>query len=152
MCPYAERIVLRPLTLPMNHRRHKRLLRLLEEQGQATAHQLMQWLPASAATVRRDLAWLAARQQLIRVRGGAQRLQRAGNASLRSRAFEQNIGENAAQKRAIARHAAGLCADGDTIIINGGTTTFMMADYLTALRLRILTNSFLLAERLLTGS
>lgn len=136
-----------------NLRRHKRLLKLLDEQGQVTAEELMAWLPASAATVRRDLAWLAAHQQLIRVRGGAKRLPREAQAgALRSQAFRDASGRQVAEKRAIARYAAGLCAPGDTVIINGGTTTFLMAETLPPRGLRVLTNSFLLAERLLSGS
>jgi len=136
----------------MNHKRHKRLLKLLDQHGQASIEQLMQWLPASAATVRRDLAWLAARQQLVRRRGGAQRLAPDAQASLQGRTFGQTLGERVAQKRAIARHAAGLCRDGETLIINGGSTTFMMAEFLSALQLRILTNSLPLAGRLLSHS
>lgn len=135
-----------------NHNRHKKLLKLLDEHGQASTEELMAWLSASAATVRRDLAWLAARQQLQRVRGGAQRLPKAGGGLLRSQAFRHNIGQQSAQKRAIARHAAGLCLADETVIINGGTTTFMMAEFLAVRRLRILTNSFALAERLLNTS
>jgi len=138
-----------------NLRRHKRLLKLLDEQGEATAEELMAWLPASAATVRRDLAWLAAHQQLIRLRGGARRLPRGSEtpvSSLRSQAFRDASGRQVAEKRAIARQAAGLCHPGDTVIINGGTTTFLMAEFLPPRGLRVLTNSFLLAERLLSGS
>ncbi len=136
-----------------NLRRHKRLLKLLDEHGEATAQQLMSWLPASAATVRRDLAWLAAHQQLLRLRGGARRLPReVTGASLRSQAFRDALQRQVAEKRAIARHAAGLCRAGDTVIINCGTTTCLMNEYLPASGLRVLTNSFLLAERLLSSS
>ncbi|MDT7838894.1 DeoR/GlpR family DNA-binding transcription regulator [Aquabacterium sp. OR-4] len=135
-----------------NHRRHKRLLKLLDEHGQASTEELMAWLSASAATVRRDLAWLAARQQLTRTRGGAQRLQRSSGGLLRSQTFRLDICQRSAHKRAIARHAAELCTRGETVIINGGTTTFMMAEFLVEQQLRILTNSFLLAERLLNTS
>lgn len=45
-----------------------------------------------------------------------------------------------------------MCLDGETIIINGGTTTFMMAEFLADKQLKILTNSFLMAERLLVSS
>jgi DeoR family ulaG and ulaABCDEF operon transcriptional repressor len=45
-----------------------------------------------------------------------------------------------------------MCVDGETIIINGGTTTFMMAEFLVDQHLKILTNSFLMAERLLVSS
>lgn len=135
-----------------NLRRHKRLLKLLDEQGQATAEELMAWLPASAATVRRDLAWLAAHQQLVRLRGGARRLPQGEAGGLRSQSFRDAMGRQVAEKRAIARHAAGMCTPGDTVIINGGTTTFLMAEFLPPKDLRVLTNSFLLAERLLSGS
>jgi len=137
----------------INTRRHKRLLKLLDEHGQASTDELAAWLPASPATVRRDLAWLAARQQIERVRGGARPLPAAGGGHLRSQAFQANLGLHAAQKRAIAQHAASLCSGGETLIINGGSTTFMMAEPLAALpRLRILTNSFLMAERLLSST
>jgi DeoR family ulaG and ulaABCDEF operon transcriptional repressor len=140
----------------INHQRHKRLLKLLDEHSEASTEQLMEWLPASAATVRRDLSWLAARQQLTRLRGGARRLQQACSAQLggqlRSQGFQDNLSLHTAAKRAIARFAASLCTVGETVIINGGTTTFMMAEFLVEAQLRILTNSFLLAERLLNTS
>lgn len=136
----------------INHQRHKRLLRLLDEHGEASTAELMQWLPASAATVRRDLAWLAARGQLQRMRGGARPLRRAEGKPLLSPAFSEALMRQTAQKRAIARHAAALCETGETVIINGGSTTFLMAEFLADRQLRILTNSFLLAERLLHTS
>jgi DeoR/GlpR family transcriptional regulator of sugar metabolism len=71
---------------------------------------------------------------------------------LTSETFQNNIQCYAERKRAIARHAAGMCTDGETIIINGGTTTFMMAEFLADRHLKILTNSFLMAERLLVSS
>ena len=42
------------------------------------------------------------------------------------RPFSVNETINVAAKRAIAKAAADLCADGDPIIINGGTTTYQM--------------------------
>jgi predicted HTH transcriptional regulator len=48
----------------INHKRHKRLLKLLDEREHASVQQLMEWLSASAATVRRDISWLAAKNQL----------------------------------------------------------------------------------------
>ncbi|MDM4765247.1 DeoR/GlpR family DNA-binding transcription regulator [Pelomonas sp. SE-A7] len=137
----------------INHKRHKRLLKLLDEHDQASVPQLMDWLAASAATVRRDIAWLAAKNQLTRTRGGAQKLQQKKRSfNLSSETFQSNILANAAEKRAIARYATGMCRDGETIIINGGTTTYMMVEFLVDRQLKILTNSFLMAERLLVSS
>ena len=42
-----------------------------------------------------------------------------------------------------------MCAAGDVIIVNGGTTTFQMSDFLRHTRLKILTNSYPLAEFLI---
>ncbi|QJE01958.1 DeoR/GlpR transcriptional regulator [Massilia forsythiae] len=137
----------------VNHKRRKRLLKLLAEHQAATVQQLVEWLNASPATVRRDISWLAARNLLTRTRGGAENLlPKKRQFALSSETFQNNIQCYAARKRAIARHAASMCADGETIIINGGTTTFMMAEFLSERQCKILTNSFLMAERLLISS
>lgn len=139
----------------INHKRHKRMLKLLSEHEHATVQQLMDWLSASAATVRRDIAWLAAKNQLTRTRGGAQKLQpqqKKRSFTLSSETFQNNIQNHAAEKRAIARYASSMCKNGETIIINGGTTTFGMVEFLVDKQLKILTNSFLMAERLLLTS
>ncbi len=56
------------------------------------------------------------------------------------------------EKRAIARAAVALCADGDAIIINGGTTTFQMVHAVGRLKLQVLTNAFSVADHLLRHS
>lgn len=137
----------------VNHKRRKLLLKLLAEHQSATVQQLVEWLNASPATVRRDISWLASRNLLVRTRGGAENLApKTRQFPLKSETFQHNIQCYANHKRAIARYAAGMCSDGETIIINGGTTTFMMAEFLTEKQLKILTNSFLMAERLLVTS
>jgi DeoR family ulaG and ulaABCDEF operon transcriptional repressor len=137
----------------VNHKRRKGLLKLLAEHQAVSVEQLVGWLCASPATVRRDIAWLAERNMLVRTRGGAEMLpQRKRSFALSGESFLHNIDHYSAQKRAIARHASSLCQDEETIIINGGTTTYMMCEFLVDKRLKILTNSFLMAERLLTSS
>lgn len=137
----------------INHKRHKRLLKLLEEHQQASVQDLTDWLSASAATIRRDIAWLASKNQLTRTRGGAEKLQQKKRAfTLSSETFQNNIRHRTAEKRAIARYATSLCRDGETVIINGGSTTYMMVEFLMEKQLKILTNSFLMAERLLVSS
>jgi DeoR family transcriptional regulator, ulaG and ulaABCDEF operon transcriptional repressor len=56
------------------------------------------------------------------------------------------------QKRAIARAAAGLIEDGDSIIISGGTTTFALVEFLAERTLDILTNSIPVVTQLLSTS
>ena len=68
---------------------------------------------------------------------------------LATRSFDASRTINIEAKRAIARKAVEMCADGDVVIINGGTTTFQMAEFLRDTRLKILTNSYPLAEFLI---
>lgn len=137
----------------VNHNRRKHLLKLLAEHQSVTIQQLVDLLEASPATVRRDVNWLADRNLLVRTRGGVKNLvTKTRQHPLSSETFDNNIQCFAAHKRAIARCAASMCSDDETIIINGGTTTFMMAEFLANKRLKVLTNSFLMAERLLVSS
>ncbi|MCB6183346.1 DeoR/GlpR family DNA-binding transcription regulator [Leeia sp. TBRC 13508] len=137
----------------LNNKRRKNLLKVLAEKQRATVDQLVKWLNASPATVRRDISWLAERNLLVRTRGGVEFLApKEASIPLAGATFQHNLTQFTAEKRAIAQRAASLCQDGECIIINGGTTTYMMGDFLTERHLKILTNSFLMAERLLTNS
>lgn len=117
---------------------------------------------ASEASVRRDFSRLAEMGSATRVRGGLEAMPGSQMASsqmasgdapaLATRSFEISKTLNVAAKRAIARTAVGLCSDGDAIIINGGTTTFEMGEFLRERRLKVLTNSYPLAEMLIHHS
>jgi DeoR family transcriptional regulator, ulaG and ulaABCDEF operon transcriptional repressor len=112
---------------------------------------------ASEASIRRDFARLAEQGLAIRVHGGLEAIPDASSApgdvlSLATRAFDVSQTLNIQAKRAIAKAAVALCADGDTIIVNGGTTTFQMGEFLRERRLKVLTNSYPLAEVLIHGS
>jgi DeoR family ulaG and ulaABCDEF operon transcriptional repressor len=111
----------------------------------------------SEASIRRDFARLAAQGVAIRVHGGLEALPDTGNApgdvlSLATRAFDVSQTLNIDAKRAIAKLAVALCADGETVIVNGGTTTYQMGEYLRERRLKVLTNSYPLAEVLIHKS
>jgi DeoR family ulaG and ulaABCDEF operon transcriptional repressor len=111
---------------------------------------------ASEASVRRDFASLAEQGVAIRVHGGLEALSAASAQndvlSLATRSFDVSQTLNIDAKRAIAKAAVALCADGETIIINGGTTTYQMGEYLRERRLKVLTNSYPLAEVLIHKS
>jgi len=111
----------------------------------------------SEASIRRDFARLAEQGVAIRVHGGLEALPDTANPSgdvlsLATRSFDISQTLNIDAKRAIAKAAVALCADGDTIIINGGTTTYQMGEYLRDRRLKVLTNSYLLADALIHTS
>jgi DeoR family transcriptional regulator, ulaG and ulaABCDEF operon transcriptional repressor len=112
---------------------------------------------ASEASVRRDFARLAESGVATRVHGGLEALPAALSASLdapalATRSFDISYSLNVAAKRAIAEAAVALCSDGEAIIINGGTTTFEMGAFLRQRLLKVLTNSYPLAETLIRDS
>jgi DeoR family ulaG and ulaABCDEF operon transcriptional repressor len=114
--------------------------------------ELMSATGASAASARRDAGRLAEAGLAERVHGGLQALAPSFTQAPRardSRSFDNSIAINVAAKRAIARQAVEMCEDGDVVIINGGTTTYQMSEYLRPRRLKILTNSYPLAEFLI---
>lgn len=132
--------------------RHRIILSAVQEKPVVTVQELVDLTSSSEATIRRDIAALHVQKRLRRVRGGAEALNPPQVVGLAGRPFSVNETMHAAQKRAIAREAVALCAEGEPIIINGGTTTFQMVHFLSNRRMPIFTNSFPIAEHLLKHS
>jgi DeoR family ulaG and ulaABCDEF operon transcriptional repressor len=128
--------------------RDQLILDLLRDQHFVALQTLCERLRVSPATVRRDLERLERCALLQRVHGGARAPEAA--ARLRGMPFESNLRHRLSQKRAIGRVAASLCAPGDTVIIDGGTTTFQMCPHLNAADLQVLTNSLHIVTALLS--
>jgi DeoR family ulaG and ulaABCDEF operon transcriptional repressor len=132
--------------------RHRIITSAVGARPIATVQELVELTGASEATIRRDIAALAGEGRVRKVRGGAEALVPARVGTLAGRSFRQNETTNAAEKRAIARAAVDLVGPDETIIVNGGTTTFQMVHFLAAHRVQIFTNSFPVAEHLLKHS
>lgn len=139
-----------PMGVRMHERqRHSAILRAVSERDLVTVSEFVDLLGASPATVRRDLNQLDASGQLRKVRGGAEALEPVQARTLDATPFDDSRPQHAERKRAIARKAAELVGDGESIIVNGGTTTYPMADFLAGRGLHVLTNSFAMANRLM---
>ncbi len=135
--------------------RHHILLSLVGQYRFLTVHDLAERVHASLATVRRDLAKLDERGLIRRVRGGAELIepQPVGSGShMPEASFESRLAMREEPKRRIAEAAVSLCEDGETIIVDGGTTTYYMAEFLLARHLQVLTNSLAMAELLVSKS
>ncbi|MFN0263478.1 DeoR/GlpR family DNA-binding transcription regulator [Tepidamorphus sp. 3E244] len=127
-------------------KRHGDILRLLNEHGTVTVTDLADTLGVSMETVRRDLKPLADLGKVVRMHGAASLAGQSGEAP-----FERRMRENAPAKRAIARHVAGTIADGDSIMLDTGTTTsFLARELLGHRRLTVVTNSSDIARTLAT--
>jgi DeoR/GlpR family transcriptional regulator of sugar metabolism len=116
--------------------REKHILEMLSEEADISIQQLSDELGVSQVTIRSDLSSLESKGVILRLRGGA------------LPAFHPDILEhqknNPAIKKRIAQAAAELVSDGDTIMVNDGTTTSMIPRYLLGKRdIRLVTNSTL---------
>ncbi|WP_196259913.1 DeoR/GlpR family DNA-binding transcription regulator [Pelagibacterium limicola] len=132
--------------------RHRVILAAVQARPVATVQELVELTDTSEATIRRDIAALHVQGRLRRVRGGAEALTPPTQGNLVGRPFSVNETINIGLKRAIAKVAVDLCADGDSIIINGGTTTYQMVFHLVNRRCQVFTNSFPIASHLLGHS
>ena len=128
------------------------ILTKLRERGIVRIADLSMLTGASVATLRRDLAKLEDTGQLRRIHGGAERAEVSGQNELTATSFGASQATNALEKQAIACRAADLCEDGDSIILNAGSTTWFMAQCLRNHRMQVLTNSFPIAQELVAHS
>lgn len=128
------------------------ILTKLRERGIVRIADLSMLTGASVATLRRDLAKLEDSGQLRRIHGGAERAEVSGQNELTATSFGASQATNALEKQAIACRAADLCEDGESIILNAGSTTWFMAQCLRNHRMQVLTNSFPIAQELVAHS
>jgi len=98
------------------------LLELISERGTVSIAEISDALTVSAATARRDLTTLAEQRLVTRTHGGASALGSGYELPL-----QYKIARQAEAKLAIARTAAELVNIGDSIGLNGGTTTSEVA-------------------------
>ena len=132
--------------------RWKVILTEVRARGVIRVRQLVDLTSASSATLRRDLVKLEEMGQVRRVHGGIEAVEASQQTNLSARSFGVSQTLNAERKRSVAEAAAALCQNGDSIIINAGSTTWFMATYLRQHRMQILTNSFPIADELIRNS
>ena len=132
--------------------RWQKILTQVRERGVIRVRDLVTETGASSATLRRDLVKLEEMGQLRRMHGGVEAVEAARQPHLSARSFDVSQTLNAERKRSVAKAAAALCEDGESIIINAGSTTWFMAEFLRQHRMQVLTNSFPIAQELITRS
>lgn len=124
-------------TLPA--RRRSELVRLARSHGQVIVNELAGLFDVSVDTIRRDLDLLAERGLLTRTHGGAVA---SDGLVTRDTTFPERLKTHKHAKERIARAAVSLVSDGETLVINGGSTTRAFAAGLHARRdLTVVTNN-----------
>lgn len=123
--------------------RRRRICDLLRAQGRVTVEELSKRFDTSVVTIRHDLTALESAGALTRSRGGA--LLRQENDDLPI-VIKETL--HHAEKMRIAEAAAGLIRDGETIVIDSGTTTAEIARQIRKLGLKsinVITNALNIA-------
>lgn len=115
----------------VNERREE-ILSLLEENKKITVEQLAKKFDISPITIRRDLQQLEDENKLVRFYGGAKIKQETLNKP-------SNVSVN--YKELLAKYAATLIDDGDTIFVNSSSTSFNMLKFVDKKYITVITNN-----------
>lgn len=130
----------------VTHKRRQFLLELIQKQPCLRVSEMAEELEVSEGTIRNDLNALQEEGRVTRVHGGAVVIERnaIGNNSFFTR-YDQNL----IRKNAIAREAAKLVSDGDSILLDASSTAYSLACSLSDRKdLRVVTNGFITANEL----
>lgn len=123
--------------------RIKKILDILREHGYVTVKFLTQELHYSNATINRDLNVLQAQKLIKRSYGGVELMKKSGTSLI----FRYNKMRPAKNK--IAKKASQYICDGDTIFIDGSTTSQYLGKYITNHKnLKVITNNIALVSYL----
>ena len=129
------------MTMILDQRRDE-ILQAIEQQGFVSLQELVTRLKASESTVRRDLEYLDGIGQIRRTRGGA------AYTGESITPFEERFQRASREKQTIAKVVADLILPGETILLDGGTTTLEVARELVGKALQVVTNSLPIANLL----
>ncbi len=118
--------------------RHAEMLALIRERQEVLVEELSQAFDISTMTVRRDLQALEEAGKISRFHGGA------------AASFSPDAEGNSRVslcRQIIARHAASLVQDGETLLINGSNTALGLLNYAGSKHLSVFTNNGLAVGR-----
>ncbi len=125
--------------------RRRLILEELRQNKQIYISVLNKQLGVSEVTIRKDLRYLEKKNLLIRSRGGAMMAVKVGD----DLSVEERKVLNLSQKKSIAAVACSLIREGDTIIIDSGTTLMQLAKLIRNVKnLTVITNALDIAVKL----
>lgn len=114
--------------------RRNQIMRIIQKEGKVFVEQLAADLQVSVLTIRRDLQYWETLGAIERFHGGAKLIQHF---------LENNYDQtsNEPYKHAIAKYAAQLVEDNDTIFINTSSTALLILKYIKNKRVTVITNN-----------
>lgn len=125
--------------------RQKRILEILQAKGECSIDYFAEKFGTSGMTVRRDLQELADQGRIIRTHGGAT----VAPGITFEFAFLKRTKVNLPHKQAIGQLAASLIKDGQSVVLDSGTTTLAIAELLRHRKgVKVITTSLPIASML----
>ncbi|WP_202077733.1 DeoR/GlpR family DNA-binding transcription regulator [Caldalkalibacillus salinus] len=125
--------------------RHEKILELLNKKRVVKVSELSQTLRVTEKTIRIDLEQLEEQNLLKRIHGGAI-LAEDGHTML---PIKERQSRNSHVKQAITEQALPMITEGDTILLDGGSTTLALAEKLGDKPVTVITNDIQIAHVLL---
>jgi len=135
--------------------RRMEIVKIINMHKSVTVAEIVEWIGASPATVRRDLTWLDEQGLIVRTHGGATAIDYPSQTILRRiiPAYEQRLNEYTEEKQSIGQCAAENIHDGETIILDASSTNHFVLPFLAKKRdLTVITNSLYISKELMTIS
>lgn len=123
--------------------RRKYILEKLNLNGIINVTDTSKALNLHETTIRRDLEKLEKEGKLTRIYGGAK-----VNEDSVELTMNQKLVLNYEEKKEVCKYAATLVKDGECVFIDGGTTTYSLIDYLVNKKIKIVTNSSLVIQKI----
>lgn len=111
--------------------RRRQIMELLQKNPQIRVDEIAECLEVSVVTVRRDLQWLEDEKQVTRFYGGA----RVAPGQMKA------VDEVALYRNLIAKYAASLVQNGDTMFINTSSNALSMIRYMEQANVTVITNN-----------
>src|ERR1700735_3370083 len=135
-----------PLDGMMAEERRTQILQIVRSEGRARVNELANRFSSSAVTIRNDLNELHQRGLVLRSHGGAV----LPDKILRESPVQERLKAYSDEKRRIGAMAVSLIHDGETIILDSGTTTLEIARQMKKMQgLQVITNGVNIAAELL---
>lgn len=106
--------------------RQEKILKLLEESHFLTVEELSKITFTSPSSIRRDLTYLQNNGLAKRIHGGVT----SPEPSLGVASFQKRLSQNVTAKKAIAKKAASLIQEGQSILLDGSSTVSFLLPYI----------------------
>ena len=124
----------------INLERRRKILDILEKEGQILTVELEERLGVTGATIRSDLREMDREGAVVRFHGGATLTDQSSQISPNENYLKRSI-MNVDEKRQIGREAAKLVGNGETIFLDASSTSLHMVSFIRHLEnLTIVTN------------